>query len=64
MLLYWVVLSSIFDLMKSKRIQVILPEAGLEKFEAQAKKQGRTYSNFARKLILEGLTKEEQKEKK
>lgn len=47
--------------MKSKRIQVILPEAAVDKFENQAKKQARSESNLARKYIIAGLTKDEEK---
>lgn len=48
--------------MKSKRVQVILPEVAVERFEKQAKKQGRSDSNLARKYIIEGLSKDEDKE--
>lgn len=43
------------------RIQVILPDAMLEKFNKEAKRQSRSISNLARKYIVEGLTKDETK---
>lgn len=49
--------------MKSKRVQVILPQAAVEKFETQAKKQRRSESNLARKYIIEGLIKDEEPKK-
>lgn len=49
--------------MKSKRIQVILPEVAVEKFEKQAKQQRRSESNLARKYIIEGLSKDEEVKK-
>jgi len=50
--------------MKGNKIQVTLPDASVEKFDAQAKKQGRSYSNLAKKYIIQGLIKDEEKEKK
>jgi hypothetical protein len=50
--------------MKSKRVQIILPEAAVEKFEKQAKKQGRSESNLGRKYLMEGLAKDDEKDKK
>lgn len=47
--------------MKDNRIQVVLPDALIEKFEKEAKKQHRTYSNLARLYIVDGLLKDEQK---
>lgn len=46
--------------MKDNRIQVILPDALVEKFTKEAKKQGRSHSNLARIFIVEGLVKLEQ----
>lgn len=48
--------------MKRNRVQVILPDFAVVKFEEQAKKQKRSESNLARKYILEGLNKDEEKE--
>jgi len=50
--------------MKKNRIQIVLPEAAVEKFEKQAKKQGRSESNLGRKYLMEGLSKDEQQEVK
>lgn len=50
--------------MKKNRIQVVLPDTALEKFQKQMEKQGRTESNLGRKYIIEGLNKDEEKEKK
>lgn len=48
-----------FDYMKKNKIQVILPDALIDKFDAQAKKQSRSFSNLARLYIVEGLLKDE-----
>lgn len=45
--------------MKQNRIQVILPDGIVEKFDTQAKKQRRSKSNLARKYIVDGLIKDE-----
>lgn len=50
--------------MKQNRIQVILPDGIVEKFDKEAKKQQRGHSNLARKYIVEGLLKDETKEVK
>lgn len=47
--------------MKKNKIQVILPDALIEKFDKQAKKQSRSYSNLARLYIVDGLLKDEGK---
>ena len=44
--------------MKRNRIQVILPDALVEKFEKEAKNQNRTHSNLARLYIVDGLQKD------
>lgn len=43
--------------MKKNRIQVILPDAIVDKFEKEAVKQNRSKSNLAGRLIIEGLSK-------
>lgn len=43
--------------MKQNRVQVILPDAIVDKFEKEAKKQGRSKSNLARIYIVDGLAK-------
>jgi hypothetical protein len=43
--------------MKKNRIQVILPDAIVDKFEKEAIKQNRSKSNLAGRLIIEGLSK-------
>lgn len=48
--------------MKQNRVQVILPDAIVEKFEKEAKKQRRSKSNLARLYIVEGLTKDNSNE--
>lgn len=48
--------------MKKNRIQVILPDAMVDKFDNEAKKQKRSKSNLARKYIVEGLTKDEKQD--
>lgn len=50
--------------MKKNRIQVILPDTAMEKFQKQMVKHGRSSSNLGRKYIIEGLNKDEEKEKK
>jgi len=45
--------------MKQNRIQVILPDGIVEKFDKEAKNQKRSKSNLARKYIVEGLTKDD-----
>lgn len=47
--------------MKENRLQVVLPDALVEKFDREAKKQGRSRSNLIRKYIVDGLLKDEQK---
>lgn len=47
--------------MKKNKIQVILPDALIEKFDRQAKQQSRSYSNLARLYIVDGLLKDEVK---
>lgn len=47
--------------MKRKRLQVVLPNGIADKFDNEVKKQGRTASNLARKYIVDGLSKDEQK---
>lgn len=49
--------------MKKSRIQVILPDVIVESFDKEAKKQGRSKSNLARKYIIEGLAKSNQESK-
>lgn len=49
--------------MKKSRIQVILPDAIVEKFEEEAKKQNRSKSNLAGRFIIEGLAKVYQENK-
>lgn len=46
---------------KNNRVQAILPDYAVEKFDKQAQKQKRSRSNLARKYIIEGLTKDEDK---
>lgn len=41
--------------MKKSRIQVILPDAIVETFEKEAKKQNRSKSNLAGRFIIDGL---------
>lgn len=41
--------------MKKNRIQVILPDAMVDKFEKEAEKQNRSKSNLARLLIIDGM---------
>jgi len=41
--------------MKKNKIQAILPDALIDKFDAEAKKQGRSHSNLARLYIVRGL---------
>lgn len=48
--------------MKDNRIQVILPDALVEKFAKEAKKQNRSHSNLARIYIVDGLSRDEEKE--
>lgn len=43
--------------MKKSRIQVVLPDAIVETFEKEAKKQSRSKSNLAGRFIIEGLAK-------
>lgn len=47
--------------MKRNKIQVILPDALIEKFVKAAQKQGRSNSNFARLCIVDWLQREDQK---
>lgn len=48
--------------MKDNRIQVILPDALIDKFVKEAEKQKRTISNLGRKYVVEGLLKDIEKE--
>lgn len=41
--------------MKKNRIQVILPDAIVDKFEKEAIKQSRSKSNLAGRFIIDGL---------
>lgn len=47
--------------MKKNKIQAVLPDAAIEKFEKQAKKQKRSESNLAMKYIMEGLARDTEK---
>lgn len=49
--------------MKGNRIQVILPNSEIERFVNAAKKEGHTESSLARKLVIEGLKRLEEKER-
>lgn len=49
--------------MKQNKIQVILDDSTLEKFEKEAKKQKRPKSNLIRKYVIEGLSRDEDKSK-
>lgn len=50
--------------MEKNRLQVVLPDDLVEKFDREAKKQGRSRSNLIRKYIVDGLTKDLEKEVK
>lgn len=45
--------------MKDNRLQVILPDALVEKFVKEAEKQKRSHSNLARLYIVDGLLKDQ-----
>lgn len=47
---------------KKNKIQVTLPDEYVEKFDAQVKAQGRNESNLARKYIIEGLKRDEERD--
>lgn len=49
--------------MKKNRVQAVLPDDAVVRFEKQAALQGRTESNLARIYIMDGLKKDEDKQK-
>ena len=49
--------------MIKNKLQVILPDEAIPRFTKQTKKQNRSESNLARIYILEGLTRDEEREK-